>query len=87
MKKGRGLARGVPLMPRETLEGLATGALLARLKRLRWCEESRAWSDLSDEAIGAADGLILFKEDPAWNEAHADLKAVLAGRGHVSNKP
>lgn len=87
MKKGKGLARAVAPLSREALEALPTRALLARLKRLRWCEESRASSDLSAEELAAAGDLILFKEDSAWSDAHSDLKAVLAGRGHVDAKP
>ena len=40
MKKGHGLKRALPALSREQLEALPTGALLARLKRPRWCEES-----------------------------------------------
>jgi hypothetical protein len=74
-------------MARQELEALPTGALLARLQRLRWCEESRGESDLSDEEVGSVAGLILFKEDVAWRTAYADLKEVLASREHVENKP
>ena len=74
-------------MERQELEGLSTGALLARLKRLRWCEERRADSDLSDAEIGSAADSILFKEDGAWHAAYADLKQVLAGREHLGRKP
>lgn len=74
-------------MPREQLEELPTGALLARLKRLRWCEDSPDWSDLSEAEIASASHLILFKTDPAWGAAFADLKEVLATRDHVPNKP
>lgn len=87
MKKGRGLARAVPPLPREALEALPTASLLARLKRLRWCEESRAGSDLSEREVASAGDLILFKEDSAWRDAHADLKAVLDRREHLPDKP
>ena len=87
MKKGRGLARAVSPIGRQELETLPTGALLVRLKRLRWCEESRAGSDLSDEEVRAAAASILFKEDAAWHAAYADLKEVLASREHLENKP
>ena len=81
------MARAVPSMKRQELEALPTGALLARLKRLRWCEESRADSDLSDGEIRSAAGSIIFKEDAAWRAAYAELKEVLAGREHLENKP
>ena len=87
MKKGHGLARAVPPMARPELEALPTGALLARLKRLRWCEESRAANDLADEEVDSVAGSILFKEDAAWQAAYADLKEVLASREHLENKP
>lgn len=87
MKRGYGLARAVRRMERQELETLPTGALLARLKRLRWCEESRSESDLSDDEIASAAGSILFKEDAAWREAYADLKTILAGREHIDGKP
>jgi len=74
-------------MSRQGLEALPTGALLARMKRLRWCEDSRQNSDLSQDEVASVALLILFKEDAAWRSAHADLKAVLAEREHVENKP
>jgi len=74
-------------MKRQELETLPTGALLARLKRLRWCEESRADSDLSDEEVASVAGSILFKEDAAWRAAYTDLKQVLVGREHLEKKP
>lgn len=74
-------------MSRQDLEALPTGALLARMKRLRWCEESRRSSDLSQDEVASAAHLILFKDDAVWRLAHADLKAVLAEREHVENKP
>ena len=87
MKRGHGLARAVPQIERQELETLPTGALLARLKRLRWCEERRSDSDLSDDEVGSAAASILFKEDAAWQAAYADLKNVLEGRKHLENKP
>lgn len=87
MKRGYGLARAVaPMSPKE-LEPLPTGALLARLKRLRWCEDGREWSDLTDDEVASVKHLILFKEEAAWRLAYADLKAVLPRREHVENKP
>ncbi len=81
------MARAVAPMSAQELEALPTGALLARMKRLRWCEESRATSDLSDDEVASVGHLILFKDDAAWRSAHADLKAVLSQREHVENKP
>ena len=87
MKRGHGLARAVAPIKRQELEILPTGALLARLKRLRWCEEAREDSDLTDQEVASLTGMILFKEDPAWRLAYADLKHILADREHVENKP
>jgi hypothetical protein len=66
---------------------MSSGALLARLRRLRWCEESKERSDLSDEEAASAGRLILFKSEPVWRSAYAELKAVLAEREHVANRP
>lgn len=87
MKKGRGLQRALSPLPRKELESMPTGALLARLKRLRWCEDSPEMSDLSTDERATAAHLILFKTDPAWRQAYADLKDVLAGREHLGAKP
>lgn len=87
MKKRRGLQRALPAMAREELESMPTGALLARLKRLRWCEDGPEMSDRSEDERATAAHLILFKTDPAWRQAYADLKDVLASREHVDAKP
>jgi hypothetical protein len=87
MKKGHGLKRAVEPLPREQLEALPTGALLARLKRLRWCEESPDQCDLSEAEMESVSHLILFKSETAWRAAVADLKEVLATKEHVSNEP
>ncbi len=87
MKKEHGLTRALQQIGREQLESMATGALLARLKRLRWCEESRECSALSDEEVASARNFILFKADPLWQLAYADVRDVLATRDHMSNKP
>jgi len=87
MKKRRGLRRALQPIERDHLEEMSTGALLARLKRLRWCEENRECSDLSEEEVAAAANLILFKADPAWRSAYADVREVLATREHVQIKP
>lgn len=87
MKKKHGPGRAVvPLSPQE-LDAMPTGALLARLKRLQWCEEAKDQSDLSDEELATASHLIVFKSEPSWRSALADLKSVLAKREHVTNKP
>ena len=87
MKKRSGIDRAVAPVPKAALEAMPTGALLARLQRLRWCEESAETSDLTDAERGSVSGSILFKSDPAWRAAYDDLKRVLAGREHRSSKP
>ncbi len=87
MKKGHGLQRALPPLAREQLESMPTGALLARLKRLRWCEDSPEISDLSEDERATAAHLILFKSDLAWRQAYADLTDILACREHVAGKP
>ena len=83
MKKKSGLKRVVPIMTVAELEALNTKALLARLQRLRYCEESQQYSDLSDGEVASVDDQILFKSDPAWSTAYKDLKQVLDHREHV----
>ncbi len=83
MKKGHGLVRAIQPVTRSAAEALPTRALLARLERLQWCEESPATSDLSAEEIASAAGLILFKSDNAWRAAYAEIKDILSKREHV----
>jgi hypothetical protein len=83
MKLRRGRGRAVEPIDKSALDGMPTGALLARLKRLRWCEELRAASDMTDAEIEAVTGMILFKDTELWRAAYRDLKDVLATREHV----
>jgi len=65
---------------------MSTGALLARLKRLRWCYENPdAANDLTEDEFHSAAHKILFKSDPRWKAAYGDVKAVLATREHKRN--
>jgi hypothetical protein len=84
MKKKHGNARALDPLGREALETLSTGALLARLERLRWCEESFDKSDMSDEEFAAVAGKIVLKDTDAWRRAYREVKAILDGREHVS---
>jgi hypothetical protein len=86
MKKKHGIKRALDPVSRDELESLPTGALLARLKRLRWCEESFEASDMSEEEFAGIAGRIVFKETEAWRKAYADVKAVLDGREHVPQR-
>jgi hypothetical protein len=83
MKKRSGTQRAVAVLERDRLDSLSTKQLLARLARLRFCEESAEVSDLTPQEIGVVRG-ILFKRSPEWRTAYADLRKVLASREHVS---
>jgi hypothetical protein len=83
MKKRSGVLRAVAVLGRTSLQSLTTKQLLARLARLRFCEESAELSDMTPPEIELARG-ILFKRTPEWRTAYADLKEVLATRDHVS---
>jgi len=64
------------------LEAMSSRQLLARLARLRFCEDLSHGSDLTPAEIAASDG-ILFKDTAEWRAAYTDLKRVLASREHV----
>jgi hypothetical protein len=66
MKKKHGLERALSSITRTDLRALPTGALLARLERLHWCEEAAEGSDLTREQVESAADLILFKDGDAW---------------------
>jgi hypothetical protein len=74
---------GSPGLTPGAAEALPTRALLARLERLRWCEESATTSDLTDEEVASVRGLILFKSDEAWRVAYADIKDIFSRRDNV----
>lgn len=74
--------RGVPIIPAKKLEVLSTKQLLARLQRLRECEEKPGVSDLTAEEIAATNS-ILFKQTAQWQDAYRELKQILANREHV----
>jgi hypothetical protein len=83
VKKRSGVRRAVAVLSRTSLEALTTKQLLARLARLRFCEEAAELSDLTAQEIELTRG-ILFKLTPEWRSAYADLKNVLAAREHIS---
>jgi hypothetical protein len=83
MKKRSGVRRAVAIMSRAALDSLSTKQLLARLARLRFCEESAELSDLTPLEIGLVRG-ILFKRTPEWRAGYADLKEALSTREHIS---
>ena len=69
-------------LPAVELEQMPTKQLLARLKRLHQCEESRAFSDKGPEEIAQG---ITFKATPAWATAYTQVKEALAQREHIPN--
>ena len=82
MKKRTGIDRAVAQVDSVDLRQMATKALLARLARLRMCEESLAASDLSPGEVQHVAG-ILFKSSPEWSKAFSEIQEVLAARGHL----
>jgi len=72
----------VPVVPESELTTWPTRRLLARLERLRYCEESLARSDMTETEVARVDG-ILFKESEIWRDAYDTVKRVLATRDHV----
>ncbi|MFT5507128.1 MAG: hypothetical protein ACI89J_000192 [Hyphomicrobiaceae bacterium] len=83
MKKRKGIARAVDVLTIEELETLPTKVLIARLKRLRFCEETAETSDLSSMEIASVSHKILFKNTLIWREAYAQLKRILDLREDV----
>lgn len=67
-------------MSNAELEALSTRQLLARLMRLRQCEESLA---LSDRQSSETPGCIEFKQSADWIAAHQQLLQILSTREHV----
>jgi hypothetical protein len=74
--------RLIPILAPEFLLKMPTKQLLGRLRALHRCEESAAFSDLTDGEIAANKG-ILFKKSAEWQDACDHLKAILATREHV----
>ncbi len=70
------------MVPESELTTWPTRRLLARLERLRYCEESLARSDMAETEVASVDG-ILFKESQIWRDGYDTVKRVLAIRGHV----
>lgn len=83
MKKRSGLKRALPIVGLEDLKAQGTRQLLARLKRLRFCEDSPELSDLCETEIASAKSLILFKSQDEWKRAYHDIKTVLADRDNI----
>jgi hypothetical protein len=83
MKKRKGIARAVDVLTIEELENLPTRALLARLKRLRFCEEAAESSDVSCTEIASVDRKIIFKNTLIWREAYDQLKRILDLRENI----
>jgi len=87
MKKRNGIKRALDEISFSDLESFPTAALLARLKRLRFCYENpKALSDFTDEELESVKDKILFKSDPRWQQAYADLKQILAQRDNLTHQ-
>lgn len=86
MKKRYGINKAVPRIAAFELAKLPTKALLARLARLRHCEDEAELSDYSDEELLQVQGKIMFKNTSVWKEAYQDLKTILATREHIERK-
>ena len=83
MKRSFGANRTVPACAVSELLGKSTQELLARLERLRRCEESLSASDMTADEVEGVSG-ILFKDSEAWRAAYQDVKKILSSREHVS---
>lgn len=55
----------IPILTADSLQSFPTKRLLGRLHALQRCEESATISDLSEQEIAAANG-ILFKDSTEW---------------------
>ena len=86
MKKFHGTRRALNKIERTELETWQTRALLARLKRLRFCEESIDRSDMTPEEYQSLNGRIVFKETTLWKDAYADVVDILKAREHVPRR-
>lgn len=64
------------------LEAFSTKRLLARLRRLRQCEESFALSDRL-ESDDKTEGKIEFNQTDEWRQAYQQIKRILANREHI----
>ncbi|MEQ1762620.1 MAG: hypothetical protein ABL984_05665 [Pyrinomonadaceae bacterium] len=65
------------------LDGLTTKRLLARLKRIHQCEESKDRSDL-DANYKSAAGVIESKDSPEWEAEYNYIKNLLSTRDNIS---
>lgn len=87
MKNRSGLKKAVKHVPISILSEMHTGTLLARLKRLRMCEETSEHSYYTEEELQSVEHLIIFKSDLLWKQAYIDVKTILAKREHLNYKP
>ncbi len=84
MKKQIGIKKALDKIPLQELEDWSTYALLARLKRLRWCyEKPEDANDYTKEELDSVKEKLLFKSDPRWQQAYHDVKGLLDTREHT----
>ncbi len=73
--------KAIKRLSKAQLESLHTGTLMTRRAQLLACEESLLFSDKPPEQVATLDkNIILFKDDPLWQEAYQTLKEALATR-------
>ena len=72
----------VTVIALEELSSWPTKRLLGRLDALRRLHENQRSSDFDQAEIEGTDD-ILFKSDPRWKDAYADLKSLLDNREHI----
>lgn len=85
MKKARGLKKALAVVSLSELSTQPTRALLARLQKLRWCEDHPDLSDYTKEELQSVEDKIFFKSDEKWKTAYRDLKSILDEREHIEN--
>jgi len=87
MKKTIGINKALEIISISELETWPTRRCLARLKKLRWCYEAvNDANDYTAAELEAVKDKLLFKSDPRWQKAYADVKTVLASREHIDAK-
>jgi len=81
------MASKVNIISKDELESMHTGSLMSRRKALLSCEESFRLSDRYGYEPEPDPSLYIeFKDNPRWQQAYDELKAVLATRENVPSK-
>ncbi|MBL4801240.1 MAG: hypothetical protein JKY45_05045 [Emcibacter sp.] len=83
------MAAKVKIISPAELKDLHTGTLMTRRAALLKCEETGSHSDrvgYEAKPLPTRTGLIQFKDTTEWQQAYAELKAVLDTRENLPNK-